>query len=490
MEHLGISNDIVNKIITAYDAKYIREKRIPITSQKGDGENRPMESYSLVPSQESSPKYATYISTPGDLTVLFVNASKLAPNPNSIFKPNDVFISFKGSSTLKNFKHDILSQITPKDLGQMIASIGIQSEPGNIVTGAFVKPILKAWMPLMKALAEHADKPNTRLFLTGHSLGGAYTTLFAFILAEGKAILPQLKNIQSIHLITFGAPCIFSDKARNTFNAHLDSGFLTIDRVVSQKIPARSAATQLLVGGIAGPNDIIPTIPMGFSHPGFRPLALEYYPEKNGRPYSIDNVRRFYGVPTNTRYRDPTTWPFLEAMNLGDRANAAQLNAIVKQLTGETPPPEVPMPVEPPSNSKVGAGLFKKTQKNIYSEQTKTHIPNFLSVQGSAYAYGFAHAEYLGMFFLGGFRLYGMKNPAAKSIAYFSIYNDGVKITYVPKLSTDTEVVKDAEQDSSSVSLTETVKLPVDPSLAVGTENVPVKGGKRKNKTKKTRRAH
>jgi hypothetical protein len=83
-----------------------------------------------------------------------------------------------------------------------------------------------------------------------------------------------------------------------------------------------------------------------------------------------------------------------------------------------------------------------------------------------------------------------MKNPAAKSIAYFSIYNDGVKITYVPKLSTDTEVVKDAEQDSSSVSLTETVKLPVDPSLAVGTENVPVKGGKRKNKTKKTRRAH
>jgi hypothetical protein len=328
--------------------------------------------------------------------------------------------------------------------------------------------------------------------LTGHSLGGAYTTLFAFILAEGKAILPQLKNIQSIHLITFGAPCIFSDKARNTFNAHLDSGFLTIDRVVSQKIPARSAATQLLVGGIAGPNDIIPTIPMGFSHPGFRPLALEYYPEKNGRPYSIDNVRRFYGVPTNTRYRDPTTWPFLEAMNLGDRANAAQLNAIVKQLTGETPPPEVSMPVEQ-TNSKVGAGLFKKTQKNIYSEQTKTHIPNFLSVQGSVYAYGFAHAEYLGMFFLGGFRLYGMKNPAAKSIAYFSIYNDGVKITYVPKLSTDTEVVKDAEQDSSSVSLTETVKLPVDPSLETvleNSKNVPGKGGKRKNKTKKTRRVH
>jgi len=66
----------------------------------------------------------------------------------------------------------------------------------------------------------------------------------------------------------------------------------------------------------------------------------------------------------------------------------------------------------------------------VYSKATATHIPNFLSVQGSTYAYGFAHAEYLGMFFLGGFRLAGMLNPASVSDAFFDLCADGVKIQY------------------------------------------------------------
>ena len=441
MEHLGRSNDIVNKVISAYDSQFADKRKTPITSQAGDGEGRPMESYSLVASKGAGQKYATYVSTPSDLTVLFVNASKVAQNSYSIFQPTDVFISFKGSSTLKNLKHDIMSQFTPSDFASIVSSIGIKSEPGNMVTGAFVKPIMKAWVPLMKALAEHASQPNTRLFLTGHSLGGAYTTLFAFILAEGRAVIPQLKNVASIHVISFGAPTIFSDKSRNTFNAHLDSGFLTFDRVVSQKVASRSAATQVLVGGIAGPNDVIPNIPAGFSHPGFRPLATEMNPESGGRPYSIENVRGFYGVPSKTRYRDPQTWPFADSIALGDIANAAQLNEIVKGLTGVQPPPEESVNSAAAVLGQTGGGLLIATpEKDKYNIATKTHIPNFLSVQGSVYAFGFAHAEYLGMFFLGGFRLLGMKNPAAKSIAYFSIYNDGVKVEYVPKDASDVAV--------------------------------------------------
>lgn len=441
MEHLGRSNDIVNKVINAYDSQFSAQRRAPITSQAGDGEGRPMESYSLVASKGAGPKYATFISTPGDLTVLFVNASKVAQNPYSIFQPTDVFISFKGSSTIKNLKHDVMSQFTPADFASMVASIGIQSQPGNMVTGAFVKPIMKAWVPLMRALAEHATQPNTRLILTGHSLGGSYSTLFAFILAEGRAVIPQMKNVSSIHVISFGAPTIFSDKSRNTFNAHLDSGFLTFDRVVNQKIAARSAATQLLVGGIAGPNDVIPNIPAGFSHPGFRPLATELNPESAGRPYSIENVRGFYGVPSKTRYRDPQTWPFQDSIALGDIANAAQLDQIVKGLTGVQPPPEPSIESAAAVAGQSGGGLLVATpEKDKYNIATKTHIPNFLSIQGSAHSYAFAHAEYLGMFYIGGFRLLGMKNPAAKSIAYFSIYNDGVKIEYVPKDPTDVAV--------------------------------------------------
>jgi len=445
LKHLGRSNDIVNKVISAYDAKFAAQRKTPITSQAGDGTGRPAESYSLTPSTGNGAKFGTYIATPGDMTLLVLNGSKVAANPNSIFKPSDVFITFKGSSTMKNLKHDLLSQFTPSDMKALLSQVGIESQPGNMVTGAFVKPILKAWSVILQALRDHVKAPGTRLFLTGHSLGGAYTTLFAFILCEGRKIIPELTNVSSIHVISFGAPTIVGDKARNTFNAHLDSGFLTLDRVVSQKVASRSAATQMLVGGMAGPNDVIPNVPVGFSHPGFRPLATEMNPESGGRPYSIDNIRKLFGIQTNTRYRDQATWPFQDDMKLGDRANAAQLNEVVKGLTGAVPPSEQPIDLKnvgaaasPVAEDPTVGGALGQPEKTIYETATKTHMPNFVSVQGSVYAYAFAHAEYLGMFFFGGFRLPGMKNPANTSIANFGLFEDGVKINYSPKSTGDT----------------------------------------------------
>lgn len=431
---LGLSNDIVNKVITAYDAQYIKEKRMPIKSQPGNAEGRPMESYSLKPSQGQN-KYATYISSPDDMTCLVIKASKIKPNTNSIFQPSDVIISFKGSSTMDNFKHDLMSQFSATDIQKLIQQIGVTVQgTNNLVTGSFVVPLVKAWSALMAAL--DSNLVNGRLFLTGHSLGGAYATLFCYIIAEGRQTLPVLKKVQSIHLITFGAPCVFRDTSRNSFNKHLDSGFVTLDRVVSQKVAARSAATQLLVGGIAGPNDVIPTIPVGFCHPGYRPLAnplKNYKPEANGRPYSIDFIRKFYGVQTATRYRDPQTWPFPDSLELGDRKQKEALKQKVVQITSLQQVPDEQDPKAP--NVKVtqdpqpqeGGG----PDKALYEATTLKRIPNFVSVQGSAYAYGFAHAEYLGMFFFGGFRLLGMKNPASKNrIASFDLCPDGVKVQY------------------------------------------------------------
>jgi hypothetical protein len=431
---LGLSNDIVNKVITAYDAKYIKEKRLPIKSQPGNSEGRPMESYSLMPSQGKN-KYATYISTPDDMTCLVIKASKIKANANSIFLPTDVIVSFKGSSTMDNFKHDIMSQFSATDIQKLAKQTGITFQgTNNLVTGSFVVPLVKAWSALMGAL--DSNMVNGRLFLTGHSLGGAYATLFCYMLAEGRQTIPALKKVQSIHLITFGAPCVFRDASRNSFNKHLDSGFVTLDRVVSQKIAARSAATQLLMGGIAGPNDVIPTIPVGFCHPGYRPLAnplKNFKPEANGRPYSIDFIRKFYGVQTSTRYRDPQTWPFPDPVELGDRKQKEALKEKVTQLTSLQQVPDEQEPAAP--DVKVsqdpqpleGGG----PDKALYEATTLKRIPNFVSVQGSVYAYGFAHAEYLGMFFFGGFRLAGMKNPASKNrIASFDLCPDGVKIQY------------------------------------------------------------
>jgi hypothetical protein len=137
-------------------------------------------------------------------------------------------------------------------------------------------------------------------------------------------------------------------------------------------------------------------------------------------------------------------------MNLGDRAQATKLAEIVKGLTGVTPPTETEEAAAKAATEKEAAaakpaaganedpsaptqgGAFMQPEKTKYEQATKTHIPNFISVQGSTYAYGFAHAEYLGMFFLGAFRLAGMKNPAKTSIAVFKLYDDGVKLGYVP----------------------------------------------------------
>jgi hypothetical protein len=449
---LGRSNDIVNKVITAYDAQFSKEKRAAITSQEGVSVKGPtgtytipMESYSLGPKPTGATQYGTYISTPEDMTCLILDTSKLAANPNSILTPNDLFIAFKGSSTVSNFKHDLMSQFTAGDLATELKQVGIDVAPLGNVTVSFVKPLLNAFSAMMDELSKHIERTQcTRLFLTGHSLGGAYASLFTWILALAKQSgnFPALEGIQGFHLLSYGSPTILSDTARNNFNTLLDEGLITLDRVVSQKVPARSSATQVLVGGMGGPNDVIPNIPAGFSHPGYRPLATDVKPESKGRPYSMDFIRSTYGIEKAGRYRDERTWPFEDAMSLGDRAQKSQLNSTVSQLTGVQSVPEEPSAAAVMSelNKKAGGGR-KQTgglfgvgaQKSVYDKLTAQRIPNFISVQGSAYAFTFAHAEYMGMFFFGGFRLPGMKNPATGTyMARFPLTTGGVDIVYEP----------------------------------------------------------
>jgi len=504
---LGMSSDIVNKVISAYDARFLSQRRTTSSAPGSEG-GRPMESYSLTVAKPGpgEKKYATYVSSPSDITCLVINATKVKENPNSILQPTDVFVVFKGSSTIKNFKHDLMSQFTASDLGGLIQSIGVKvgmNEGRNLVTGAFIKPLVKAWTSLINAITEHITADG-RLFLCGHSLGGAYCTLFAFILAEGKVsgTIPIMSKVKSIHIISYGAPTLLSDTARNTFNRHLESGLMTLDRVVSQKVAARSAATQLLVGAFMGPNDVIPTIPVGFAHPGFRPLATEFRPEANGRPYSIDNIRKFYGVSSNTRYRDPATWPFSEDMGLGDWKNSAALNNIVKELTGvDAPPNKDPVAesqaAEVSEDPTIQQGGFGE-QKGIYSAATKNHIPDYVSVAGSNYAAGFAHMEYLGMFFAGALRMAGMKNPGyGNRTAYFGLYNSGVELSYQDyKVNQAVDSVPQAAlpqgESDSDAGVPAAAAAPTSPPANVANKNPGaqvVRGGYRKTrKARNTRR--
>ena len=372
-------NPAVNNQITQLDSKYSSMRRTSVDPAKNEG--RPMQSYAtpLCPPDQVQPagsEVLTYVSSPSDVTFLIISGKQLREKSGiDFFKDDDLVICFKGSSTMKNFKHDLYSQFDASELNDLMqpASLKLTDNPVGKVTGAFVKPLIKIWATLRR---EIASKNPKRLFITGHSLGGAYASLFAFIVAECHAA--QFPSIQSAHLITFGAPTLLSDTARNTFNQYLDNGFLTLDRVVSQ-------AKTLVI-------DAIPSIPAGFSHPGYQPLKTEFYPEeKTGRAYQLKNVEGVFK----------------------------------KQVGG--------------SRTKKG-GLFGfGGEKTKYEAATKTHMPTKIMIDATnPKSQGFPHAEYWGMTYFGGFRMTGMKNPGYKGNTFVGrVYPTCISYAYEPSTSTD-----------------------------------------------------
>jgi hypothetical protein len=359
-------NVAVSAKITELDAKYNGLRRTP-SAYPGGKDGRPMQSYVITPSAGAGSLLGQYVSSPSDLTYMFLTGATLQ-SKFSFFQPSDLVLVFKGSSTVKNFQHDLYSQFTPSDLSKIMppgTAMSTGAGKNNIVPSSFIKPILESWELLKQGLTTFNP---TRLFVTGHSLGGAYASLFTFIMAEIRAA--SFPSIQSIHNITFGAPTILSDGARNTFNGHLDSGIVTLDRVTSTGIFSKLA-------------DIIPSIPAGFSHPGFQPLRTEMYPElKTGRAYTFDTVRKVYQ-----------------------------------------------------KGGLLGIGV----EKGAYEVATKSHMPNKLVIGAkNKLIQAFTHAEYYDMTYLGAFRLAGMKNPGLKASdgAYYTfvadLFADGVKFQYVP----------------------------------------------------------
>jgi len=440
---LGLSNDVVNKLITYYDSQYSSEARTPMPSPPGLN-GRPMKSYIRKGQPETistADDFGTYISTGNDVTCLLLDAAAVFPNPNSILTPNDIIIAFKGSSTIQNFIDDAKS-MKPTDFSIALKQLGLDVPGLGNVAGGFVFSLLHAFKPLMAALAQRLEgKQSPRIFVTGHSLGGAYATLFGWILALMKK-QGIVQSVQSIHTVTYGAPTVFSDTARNQYNSLLDEGLLTLDRVVSQQIASVKTAAAGTLGKMASGADFIPTIPPGFSHPGFQPLITEFFPEKGGRPYGLQNIRAAYGVPNAQRYRDTTTWPFEDRVELGNIGKRSNLASIVSEITGATQSQVAALPaaqIEAPATSGTlppqQGGLFGfGEEKTKYEELTKKHIPNFVSVVGSNYAIAFPHAEYLGMFFAGAMRMAGRKNPVAtgdlQNVATFYLTPVGVSILY------------------------------------------------------------
>jgi len=360
--------------------------------------------------------------------------------PKGPFEPTDIIISFKGTNTFTEVLHDLKSMIMRVDLIQIALTLGFsvfKEDKDSLVNGSFANILMGAWDVLIQAITKHSGEGEFRLFCTGHSLGGAYCTLFGFILGylkdlpariisrrdtanklmnEDSPTYKLLKRIKSIHIISLGAPTLCADKARNVFNKSLISGTVTYDRLVTQTIPTLTSHT---VG-----TDIIPLLPYFFTHPGFK-QAMTSFKQDKYRPYKLSSIGNLYGVKKKREYKIKE--PSAEVKKELEQAQKEGGKSTTEGGKSTTP--------------QKGGGvlnIFKGKQKLIYEKLAVNHTSTFISVPSQGVIGTLVpHVVYFGLEFYSGLRLPGMKNPVPPKMqkcAYFGFYDDptaGVLIKYI-----------------------------------------------------------
>lgn len=211
---------------------------------------------------------------------------------NTILGEKCLIVSFRGTLSLKSLLNDLnvlymnlfqlygnelfseeLAEVQSREM-QVINPFGAHR---GFVTGlqnVFPKIIEK----IKSLLNDHTD--IKRIFITGHSLGGAYANLFSLGLAQMKK---KGMALPDLHVVTFGAPKTFTSYARNVFNGLLLDKFMTFDRVTNR--PRFPDPTMLTY-------DPIPLIPPHMDHPGFSILNPEIKTQsRTGRTKHISELR-------------------------------------------------------------------------------------------------------------------------------------------------------------------------------------------------------
>lgn len=214
-------------------------------------------------------------------------------NPESKFNTKKtLFISFKGSSSIEDFKHDLKSAAYPDQLlselsnaqnTQQIVISNAQNnkkknKPGKAGYG-FIKALKPSIQYICKKIEELKSHDFERVIITGHSLGGALASLFGYYL---KKYNPDLID-KPIHVITFGACCVFDPFGRNEFNAFLNiegekKKNFTLDRVTANLDP-------------------IIVLPADLDHPGFTiPRGENFSYTNTKRTKEIGEIRDLLGL--------------------------------------------------------------------------------------------------------------------------------------------------------------------------------------------------
>ena len=199
-----------------------------------------------------------------------------------------LFITFKGSSSINDFIHDLqsaipfpggvldqlLSELAPNDIEEKQKSISGKAGYGFI---KILKPSIK---DLCAKIERLKSQKFERIIITGHSLGGALASLFGYYLKQYRS---EFINVP-IHVITFGACCVFDAQGRNDFNSFLNisenTPIFTLDRVTANFDP-------MIV------------LPADLDHPGYTLLKgiVDYKAfTKTGRTNEIGKIRKMLGL--------------------------------------------------------------------------------------------------------------------------------------------------------------------------------------------------
>jgi len=122
---------------------------------------------------------------------------------------DSIFVSFRGSSNINNWINNIqIRKIAPYNDTNIEVSNGFYKEYNN------VKPDIINNFNIL------TDKYNTnKIFITGHSSGGAMSTLMAF------DIITIYTNYQISYLITFGSPRVGNIEFVDYMNSHNDNSY-------------------------------------------------------------------------------------------------------------------------------------------------------------------------------------------------------------------------------------------------------------------------
>lgn len=258
-----------------------------------------VEARTLTVAPAQSPNGFILYNLANDLPAYIAVFDYTAPGASKLFPGEKIMVvSFRGTLSAKTLMKDLI--VIPEQLNAIWGEELFSEYAGDFATArnerlakgthpfgahrGFVDGMKAVYQDLftkMKSLVE-TNPGISKIFITGHSLGAAYSNLFSLGLAQEKKKNGAFLG-QSLHCINFGGPMSFTKLARDIFNGFLVDGTLTLDRVINS--PRFYDVTGFTF-------DFITKIPPTLKHPGFRIEPTEVKTQsRTGRTRHIRELR-------------------------------------------------------------------------------------------------------------------------------------------------------------------------------------------------------